>query len=122
VLAGLAGLLAGCSFVPKSRLEDSRLRVQALQAENARLKDQALALRNQNRDLTQRALDDAHRQRALEEANARLEHNLAVYQDEREQMIAAFESLRQEIQAAAETEATASRRPRSIDRSGTAQQ
>jgi chromosome segregation ATPase len=86
--------------VPKARWDDCRLQAQALQAENARLKDQALALRNQNRDLSQRALDDSHRLHALEDANSRLERSLSSYQRDHEQMVEAFEQLEREIQLA----------------------
>jgi hypothetical protein len=94
--------IAGCSFVPQSRLDDCHLRSQALQSETARLKDEAFSLRNQNRDLTQRALDDAHRVRALEEANQRLERTVTAYQEERDKMVEAFDQLNRQIQAAAD--------------------
>src|SRR5262245_32889008 len=68
----LAGLLAGCAMVPESRLADCRQRTQALETESSQLKDELFGLRNQNRDLSQRAVDDARRLKDLEEANQRL--------------------------------------------------
>ena len=64
VVLGLG--LAGCSLVPKSRLDECHRLSQTLQAENARLKDTTVSLRSQNQDLTQRAVDDARRLRLQE--------------------------------------------------------
>ena len=90
---------AGCSFVPTSRLDDCHKLSQTLQTENSRFKDLALKYRSQNRDLTQRAVDDADRLRKQDEAIARLEQNVQAYQDEREQMAAALERIKGKIQA-----------------------
>jgi hypothetical protein len=107
-------LAAGCSFVPTSRLDECHLRSQALQAETARLKDEALSLRNQNRDLVQRALDDAHRVHALETTNERLERSLTAYQEERDQLVESFQQLERQVQLAADLPPTAM-----LDRIGT---
>ena len=97
---------AGCSFVPTSRLDDCHKLSQTLQAENSRLKDLALKYRSQNRDLTQRAVDDADRLRKQDEAIARLEQSVQAYQDEREQMAAALERIKGQIQASADPPAS----------------
>ena len=97
---------AGCSFVPTSRLDDCHKLSQTLQAENSRLKDLALKYRSQNRDLTQRAVDDADRLRKQDEAIARLEQSVQAYQDEREQMAAALERIKGQVQASADPVAT----------------
>lgn len=105
--ATLLGLVAGCSFVPKARLDDCHLRSQALQAETARLKDEALSLRNQNRDLVQRALDDSHRVHALETTNERLERSVNAYQEEHDRLVESFEQLERQVQLAADLPTTA---------------
>ena len=92
---------AGCSFVPTSRLDDCHKLSQTLQTENSRLKDLTLKYRSQNRDLTQRAVDDADRLRKQDEAVARLEQSVQAYQDEREQMASALERIKGQIQASA---------------------
>ncbi len=93
---------AGCSFVPTSRLDDCHKLSQTLQTENSRLKDLTLKYRSQNRDLTQRAVDDADRVRKQDEAVARLEQSVQAYQDEREQMASALERIKGNIQASAD--------------------
>lgn len=104
LMVGIAAAFpsAGCSLVPTSRLDDCHKLSQTLQTENSRLKDLALKHRSQNRDLTQRAVDDADRLRKQDEAIARLEQSVQAYQDEREQMAAAFERIKGKIQAAAD--------------------
>ena len=93
---------AGCSFVPTSRLDDCHKLSQTVQSENSRLKDLALKYRSQNRDLTQRAVDDADRLRKQDEAIARLEQSVQAYQDEREQMATALERIKGQVQASAD--------------------
>jgi chemotaxis protein MotB len=107
VLATLASSVVGCAIVPRSKLDDCHLRAQALQAETARLKDEALSLRNQNRDLNQRAVDDAHLVRDLEQTNDRLERSVMAYQAERETLNEAFEQLKRQVQLAADPPTTA---------------
>lgn len=98
-LATLVGgsLLAGCSFVPEKKYEDSRLRIQALQGENEQLRDVLLNVRSQNRDMALRAVEDARRLRAQEEAIRRLERSVLAYQDDRDEMIALLEELKAEL-------------------------
>ena len=88
--------------MPTSRLDDCHKLSQTLQTENSRLKDLALKYRSQNRDLTQRAVDDADRLRKQDEAIARLEQSVQAYQDEREQMASALERIKGQIQASAD--------------------
>jgi chemotaxis protein MotB len=97
---GLGGL-AGCSLVPKSRLDDCRRLSQTLQSENARLKDVTLSLRSQNQDLTQRAVDDARQLKVQGEAVQRLERSVLAYQAERDQLAAAFERMKRDLQVSA---------------------
>ena len=83
-------LMPGCAWAPRSRVEEARQTVQALRAENVQMKDTTLALRVQNQDLAQRAVDDARAIRALEVANDQYERSIQGYQTEREQMRSAF--------------------------------
>jgi chemotaxis protein MotB len=93
-------MTAGCSLVPQSRLEDCHMRCQTLQAEVSRLKDEALGLRGENRDLSQRALDDARHIRTLEQANERLERSVTAYQSERDKLVEAYDQFNRQVQAA----------------------
>jgi hypothetical protein len=90
-----AALLAsGCSFVPRSQVEECHRLSQTLRSENAQLKDQVLATKSQNRDLSERAVDDSRRLAQLEEANNRLVESVQTYQDERSRLEAAYKELR----------------------------
>ena len=96
--SGFAGLgLAGCSFVPKSRLDECHRLSQTLQAENDRLKDTTVSLRSQNQDLNQRAVDDARRLRVQEEEIQRLVQSVSAYQEDRDKLAAAFERIKSQI-------------------------
>jgi hypothetical protein len=97
----LAVVLAGCSGVHSSRLEACRNRSQALQVETARLKDEALRLRSQNRELARRAVEDAARLQTLEESQAQLQQSVVAYQKERDELAAAFARLQGALRAAA---------------------
>jgi uncharacterized protein YhaN len=99
---GLAGtlLLQGCAVVPKSRVDQAEKLVQTLRAENAQLKDTTVTLKVQNQDLAQRAVDDAKAIKALEVANEQYEQSIQGYQDEREQLRAAFDSLKSQVRTA----------------------
>ena len=95
---GLCGLgLAGCSFVPTSRLDECHRLSQTLQTENNRLKDTTLSLRSQNQDLNQRAVDEARRLRVQEEEIQRLVQSVSAYQEDRDQLAAAFERIKSQI-------------------------
>jgi chemotaxis protein MotB len=93
--------LAGCSMVPKSRLDDCAKVAQSLRAENAQLKDATLSLKGDNADLTQRAVDDGRKIAALEEANEHFEASVQAYIDEREKLNESFEQVRRIAQASA---------------------
>jgi hypothetical protein len=66
---------------------------QTLRSENARLKDQVLALQSQNRDYADRAVDDSRRLAIQDEAIGRLEHSVQAYQNERSRLEAAYKQL-----------------------------
>jgi hypothetical protein len=66
---------------------------QALRSENARLKDQVLALQGQNRDYADRAVDDLRRSAAQDQAIERLEQSVQAYQEDRDQLHEAYERL-----------------------------
>jgi chemotaxis protein MotB len=99
--------LAGCSMVPKSRVDDCAKVAQALRAENAQLKDSTLSLKGENADLTQRALDDGRKIAALEDANSRFESSVQAYIDEREGLNESFQKFRRIAQAGAKSPSTA---------------
>jgi chemotaxis protein MotB len=96
----VAGPAAGCSLVPKSRLDECHQLSRNLQATNAQLKDTVLGLRSQNQDLAQRAVDDARRLRTRDEEVERLTESAHAYQKEREEMAAAVERMRRQFEAA----------------------
>jgi chromosome segregation ATPase len=100
LLLALALSTPGCAFVPKSRFEEAQKLVQSLRSENAQLKDSTLTLKVQNQDLAQRAVDDAKAIRALEVANGQYEQSIQGYQEEREQLQAAFRELRGQVRTA----------------------
>jgi chemotaxis protein MotB len=89
---------SACSIIPSSRLDECRRLSQTLQAENSRLKDTAVSLRSQNQDLNQRAVEDARRLRVQEDEIQRLVQSVSAYQQDREQLAAAFERLKRQIQ------------------------
>jgi chemotaxis protein MotB len=97
---GLAGLV-GCSVVPKTRLDDCHRLSQALQVENAQLKDVKLSIQAQNQDLTLRAVEDGRRIKVQDEAIRRLERSVTAYQSERDQLSAAFDRIKHQLQASA---------------------
>jgi hypothetical protein len=101
VHVALAAIVTGCAGFSPNRLDDCRLRVQSLQSENEQLRDVASNVRNQNREMAMRALDDSRRIRAQEVAIARLERSIAAYQDERDQMAALLDEVRGQVRTAA---------------------
>ncbi len=88
--------MPGCAVVSKSRFDSAEKLVQSLRSENAQLKDTALAVKVQNQDLAQRAVDDSKAIRALEAANDQYERSIQGYQDEREQLQSAFAELKRQ--------------------------
>jgi len=99
----VAGLLlfglTGCSFVPRSRLEDCRKLSQTLEADKARLTDSVLSLRARNRDLSLRADDDARRLRIKTEENEQLLSSVHRYQEERDQLVSDFEKIKRLVRS-----------------------
>jgi hypothetical protein len=89
--------LSGCSTSARRQLADSRQRIETLQAQSDQLRNETLTLRNRNRELSQRAVDDALKLRDLEQANARLEQSIVGYQDERRQITRAFEQFQSQV-------------------------
>lgn len=100
LIVAVAVTATGCA-VPRSRMEDCARRTQEVQAENGQLRDLVLQLRNRNRDMAQRAVEDARRLQAQESSLRRLERSVAAYQQERDQLAAAFDQIRRQVQAAA---------------------
>ena len=91
VIAAVA--LPACAVVPRSQLDESLQITRSLRAENARLKDLALNLQVQNRDASDRALDDLRRLAARDEAIERLRQSVQHYQDDRDRLEAAYQRL-----------------------------
>jgi hypothetical protein len=94
VLAAAALLASGCRMAPRQEVDDCHRLSQTLRSENAALKDQMLALRSQNQDFSERAVDDARRLAQLESSNQRLETSVQAYQDERTRLETAYKELR----------------------------
>ncbi len=93
LLAGVSMAAAGCRVAPRQQLDECHKLSQTLRSENAQLKDQTLALRSQNQDFSERAVDDARRLAQLEESNQRLETSVQAYQDERSRLESAYKEL-----------------------------
>jgi hypothetical protein len=81
-------------------MDECQRLTQTLRSENARLKDRVLALRSQNRDYAERAVDDGRRLAIQDEAIERLEHSVQAYQDERNRLEAAYQRLASRVAAA----------------------
>ncbi len=94
VLAAVALAASGCRMAPRQEVDDCHRLSQTLRSENAVLKDQMLALRSQNQDFSERAVDDARRLAQLESSNQRLETSVQAYQDERTRLETAYKELR----------------------------
>lgn len=98
-LVALSALAApGCSpFGTRQRLDESRRMIQTLRAENALIKDQLLSYQDQNRDYSERAVDDARRLAKQDDAIERLERSALAYQRDRDNLEAAFRELRDNL-------------------------
>ena len=101
--SGLVAMSAGCSFVPKARMDESRRVNQTLRADNTRLKDVALDLQTQNQDLSDRAVDDARRLAVQTDALERLEKSVVGYQADRHKIDQSFESIKRQIRLSSES-------------------
>lgn len=97
MLAAGVPLWAGCGVVPRSKLDECHQLSQTLRSENGRLKDVTVALRSQNQDLSERAVDDSRRLSAQDEALERLEKSVIAYQAERDTLAAAFNDLKRQV-------------------------
>jgi hypothetical protein len=86
-------LCSGCALAPRSQVEECRQLSRTLRSENARLKDQVLVLKTQNREFAERAEDDANRLASQDEAIERFDKSVRAYQDERDQLEAAYHQL-----------------------------
>ncbi len=103
------GLLSGCALTSRPQLDECRQRSQALHAENAKLRDQVLALRSQNQDMAQRAVDDARVRQRQEDAIKRLDRSIIGYQEEREKLATAYDRLKSRVESSATPEASNNR-------------
>jgi hypothetical protein len=92
--------ISGCQLAPREQLDECHRLSQTLRSENAQLKDQMLALRSQNQDYSERAVDDARRLSQLEAVNDRLEASVQAYQDERTRLESAYKELRASLPGA----------------------
>ena len=93
VVVSAVVLTFGCAIVPRERMDECQRLAQTLRSENARLKDRVLALQGQNRDLAERAVDDARRLTIQDEAIEGLERSVQAYQAERNRLEAAYQQL-----------------------------
>ncbi len=99
--------LAGCAFVPRSQLEECHRVSRGLETETSRLKDSLLTLRNQNHDLSQRAVDDAQRISQLEEVNQGLQRSVVAYQKDRDRIASGYDRIKSQLQDTAPAPAPA---------------
>jgi hypothetical protein len=83
----------GCSLVPRAGMDECQRLSQALRTDNARLKDQVLALQSQNRDFVERAIDDSRRLAIQDETIERLEQSVQAYQTDRSDLESAYQKL-----------------------------
>jgi chemotaxis protein MotB len=84
---------AGCSFVPKSRLDECHKLSRGLQTEVAQLRDAETRMRAQYRDLVERSVNDQRRLAVLENHLARQERTIRDYQDDRERLAAELDQI-----------------------------
>jgi hypothetical protein len=93
LLTALAVGTGGCSLVPRAGMDECQRVSQMLRTDNARLKDQVLALQSQNRDYAERAVDDSRRLAVQEETIERLERSVQAYQTDRSKLESAYHQL-----------------------------
>lgn len=89
--------LSGCRSVPSEKFDNCRRLNDTLRIENARLRDQTIALTAQNQDMSERAVDDARRLRAQEQAITQLERSVHAYQAERDELEVAVSQLKRAV-------------------------
>lgn len=100
-ILGCVGLLAGCSTVHRSKLDECHTLSRTLQSENSRLKDMVLSQKSEYEDLAQRADDDARRLAAKDEENKLLHKSVLTYQDELEKVGVELNNIKSKIRVAA---------------------
>lgn len=100
LILGVLAVNAGCAIVPRERMDECQRVSKTLRSENARLKDQVLALQTENRDYADRAVDDSRRLAIQDEAIERLEHSVQAYQQERTRLESAYKQLASSLGAA----------------------
>lgn len=105
----------GCGFASRTKVDEFQRVAQNLRAENSRLRDVALDLRSRNQDLNQRAVVDARRITAQQEAVEQLEESVQGYQAEREKMAAAYDTLERQVRLAVSAHPETSARARALD-------
>jgi uncharacterized coiled-coil protein SlyX len=93
LLLAALGAAPGCSLVPRASMDECQRLSQMLRTDNARLKDQVLALQSQNRDYAERAVDDSRRLALQEETIDRLERSVQAYQSDRSKLESAYHQL-----------------------------
>lgn len=75
----------------------------------AQLKDETLRLRDRNRELARRAIEDSERIQALAAAGGQTQQAAMSFQREREELARAYAELQQQVQAAADIPVRAGR-------------
>ncbi len=105
----------GCGVASRSKTDEFQRVAQNLRAENDRLRDVALDLRSRNQDLNQRAVVDAKRITAQQEAVEQLEDSVHGYQAEREKMAAAYDALERQVRLAVNAAPETSARAQALD-------
>jgi outer membrane protein OmpA-like peptidoglycan-associated protein len=105
----------GCGLASRSKTDEFQRVAQNLRAENNRLRDVALDLRSRNQDLNQRAVVDAKRITAQQEAVEQLEESVHGYQAEREKMAAAYDALERQVRLAVNAVPETSARGQALD-------
>jgi len=94
IFVAVALVAPGCHLASRDQLDECHRLSQTLRSENAQLRDRMLALRSDNQDYSERAVDDARRLAQLEGVNQRLETSVQAYQDERTRLESAYKELR----------------------------
>jgi hypothetical protein len=116
ILIAAALVASGCRLAPREQVDECHRLSQTLRSENAKLKDQMLALRSQNEDYSERAVDDARRLAQLETVNQRLETSVQAYQDERTRLESAYKELRASLPDSLKPVSMGQSEPSGVDR------
>jgi chromosome segregation ATPase len=92
-ISGSVLFCGGCALAPRAQVDECHQLSRTLRSENARLKDQILVLKAENRDYAERAEDDSRRLAVQDEAIERFESSVRAYQDDRARLEAAYHQL-----------------------------